>query len=104
MLEQQAAVGNLVGHAPCVHVSLQVPALAVLHGSGAEVKVGELTHFSQLTPGRTAGRPGPRTAWALWRERQIVILLLVLTGTMLCCDAWFDVGTGSRPEDRPSQN
>jgi hypothetical protein len=33
-----------------------------------------------------------------------VILLLVLTGTMLCCDAWFDVGTGSRPEDRPSQN
>jgi len=33
------------------------------------------------------------TAWALWRERQIVILLLVLTGTMLCCDAWFDVGT-----------
>jgi hypothetical protein len=33
------------------------------------------------------------TAWALWRERQIVIFLLVLTGTMLCCDAWFDVGT-----------
>jgi hypothetical protein len=33
------------------------------------------------------------TAWALWRERQIVIVLLVLTGTMLCCDAWFDVGT-----------
>jgi hypothetical protein len=33
------------------------------------------------------------TAWAVWRERQIVILLLVLTGTMLCCDAWFDVGT-----------
>ena len=33
------------------------------------------------------------TAWAIWRERQILILLLVLTGTMLCCDAWFDVGT-----------
>ena len=33
------------------------------------------------------------TAWALWRERQIVILLLVFTGAMLCCDAWFDVGT-----------
>ncbi len=33
------------------------------------------------------------TAWALWRQRQIVILLLVLAGTMLCCDAWFDVTT-----------
>jgi hypothetical protein len=33
------------------------------------------------------------TAWALWRQRQVVILLLVATGTMLCCDAWFDVGT-----------
>jgi hypothetical protein len=33
------------------------------------------------------------TAWALWRQRQVLILLLMATGTMLCCDAWFDVGT-----------
>jgi hypothetical protein len=33
------------------------------------------------------------TAWAIWRERQVLILLLVGLGTMLCCDAWFDVGT-----------
>jgi hypothetical protein len=33
------------------------------------------------------------TAWATWRKRQVLILLLVLLGTMLCCDAWFDVGT-----------
>jgi hypothetical protein len=33
------------------------------------------------------------TAWAIWRERQVLILLLTLTGTMLVCDAWFDVGT-----------
>ena len=33
------------------------------------------------------------TAWAIWRQRQVLILLLMLTGTMLCCDAWFDVGT-----------
>jgi len=33
------------------------------------------------------------TAWAIWRGRQILILLLVLIGTMLFCDAWFDVGT-----------
>ena len=33
------------------------------------------------------------TAWAIWRQRQVLILLLMLTGTMLCCDAWFDVVT-----------
>jgi hypothetical protein len=33
------------------------------------------------------------TAWAIWRERQVLILLLIVLGTMLCCDAWFDVGT-----------
>jgi len=35
-------------------------------------------------------------AWAAWRERQVLILLLMVTGTMLCCDAWFDVGTSLR--------
>ena len=59
VLEQQAAVGNLVGHAPGVHAPLQVPALAVLHGSGAELKVDKLAHFPQLTPGQAEGRPGP---------------------------------------------
>jgi hypothetical protein len=57
MLEQQAAVGNLIGHPPGVHAPLQVPGLAVLHGSRAELKVGKLTHFSQLTPGRPKGWP-----------------------------------------------
>jgi len=31
------------------------------------------------------------TAWAAWRERQVLIILLTVTGTLLCCDAWFDV-------------
>jgi hypothetical protein len=35
-------------------------------------------------------------AWAAWRERQVLILLLMVLGTMLCCDAWFDVGTADR--------
>ncbi len=39
------------------------------------------------------------TAWATWRKRQILILLLMLTGTMLCCDAWFDVGTSLATND-----
>jgi hypothetical protein len=39
------------------------------------------------------------TAWAIWRERQVLILLLVGIGTMLCCDAWFDVGTSLATND-----
>lgn len=31
------------------------------------------------------------TAWAAWRERQILILCLTVTGTLLLCDAWFDL-------------
>lgn len=31
------------------------------------------------------------TAWASWRERQVLVLCLTITGTLLCCDAWFDL-------------
>jgi hypothetical protein len=31
------------------------------------------------------------TGWAAWQQRQIVIFLMVITGTLLVCDAWFDV-------------
>jgi hypothetical protein len=31
------------------------------------------------------------TAWAAWHQRQIVIFFLIITGTLLLCDAWFDV-------------
>ena len=38
------------------------------------------------------------TGWAFWRGRQVVIAFLLITATLLCCDAWFDVildsGTG----------
>jgi len=30
------------------------------------------------------------TGWALWKRRQIVIGFLIVTATLLCCDAWFD--------------
>lgn len=40
------------------------------------------------------------TGWAFWRGRQIVIACLLVTGTLLCCDAWFDVilDLGTRDE------
>jgi hypothetical protein len=31
------------------------------------------------------------TGWAFWRGRQIVIACLIVTATLLVCDAWFDV-------------
>ena len=33
------------------------------------------------------------TAWAAWHQRQILIFLMMVTGTLLVCDAWFDVLT-----------
>jgi len=31
------------------------------------------------------------TGWAAWYQRQIVIFFMVITGTLLLCDAWFDL-------------
>jgi hypothetical protein len=47
-----------------VHAPLQIPALAVLHGSGAELNVNKLAHFPQLTPGPAEGGPGPRATFS----------------------------------------
>jgi hypothetical protein len=39
--------------------------------------------------------------WAARRERQALIPLLMIIGTMLCCDAWFDVWTSMRTSSFP---
>ncbi|MBV8430001.1 MAG: hypothetical protein JO244_02480, partial [Solirubrobacterales bacterium] len=31
------------------------------------------------------------TAWAAWHQRQIIIFFMITTGTLLVCDAWFDI-------------
>ena len=31
------------------------------------------------------------TAWAAWKQRQIVIVFMIVTGTLLLADAWFDL-------------
>lgn len=31
------------------------------------------------------------TAWTAWHQRQLVIFFMVMTGTLLLCDAWFDL-------------
>jgi hypothetical protein len=31
------------------------------------------------------------TAWAAWHQRQVVIFCMIITATLLACDAWFDL-------------
>ncbi len=30
-------------------------------------------------------------AWAAWRGKQLLVVALIVTSTLLCCDAWFDL-------------
>lgn len=30
-------------------------------------------------------------AWAAWRGKQLLVVALIITATLLCCDAWFDL-------------
>jgi hypothetical protein len=52
MLEQQAAVRNLVGHSPRVNAPLHVPAFEVVDRGWAEGQVHKLAHFPKLTRAR----------------------------------------------------
>ena len=31
------------------------------------------------------------TGWAAWHQRQALVFCMIITGTLLVCDAWFDV-------------
>jgi hypothetical protein len=31
------------------------------------------------------------TGWAAWHQRQVLIFFMIMTGTLLLCDAWFDL-------------
>ena len=41
-----------------------------------------------------------RTAWLTYRRRRGVVITAVVTGTLLCVDAWFDVITATGRSDR----
>jgi hypothetical protein len=30
-------------------------------------------------------------AWAAWRGKQLLIVAMIVTATLMCCDAWFDL-------------
>jgi hypothetical protein len=39
------------------------------------------------------------TAWALWKQRQIVVPASIITSVLLLCDAWFDLLTANGHRD-----
>jgi hypothetical protein len=41
-----------------------------------------------------------RTAWLTYRRRRGLVITAVVTGTLLCVDAWFDVITATSRADR----
>jgi hypothetical protein len=41
-----------------------------------------------------------RTAWLTYRRKRGVVITAVVTGTLLCVDAWFDVVTATGRSDR----
>ena len=42
------------------------------------------------------------TAWAAWNRRQVLAATSIIAGTMLVCDAWFDVTTSLGTRDQLS--
>jgi hypothetical protein len=40
------------------------------------------------------------TGWAAWRGRQLIIPALIVVGTLLLCDAWFDVVLSWNTDER----
>ena len=44
------------------------------------------------------------TAWMAWRRRRAVLLWLVASGTLLACDAWFDVLLSSGGRERAASD
>jgi hypothetical protein len=41
------------------------------------------------------------TAWAVWRRRQLAVVGVLVSGTLLSCDAWFDVSLSWGRDDLP---
>ena len=40
------------------------------------------------------------TAWGVWKRRQLVIVTSIISGTLLLCDAWFDIMTSHPGRDQ----
>jgi hypothetical protein len=87
-LRRRRQVGLLVIMGCCAGLAGWI-ALLILTLPGHYTSDDWRTVWVGLDLGELAGLAA--TGWAAWHQRQIVIFLMIITGTLLVCDAWFDV-------------
>ena len=94
-LRRRRRFGLLVTIACCLGLAAWI-AILILYLPGRYTSHDWRTVWVGLDIAELAGFAA--TAWAAWHQRQILIFLMVVTGTLLVCDAWFDLALayGSR--------
>ena len=76
---------------------------ALLHAGENIAAADEFDKALRLDPHNAAAHNNlglALTAWFAWRRRQAVVITAFITGTLLTCDAWFDITTASGSLDR----
>jgi hypothetical protein len=87
-LKRRRMIALAIVVASCVFLAIWIGVLAATlpsryraggwRGAWVGFDVAELLAFASV-------------AWAAWRGKQLLIVCLVVTSTLLCCDAWFDL-------------
>lgn len=87
-LQRRRRFGLLIVMTCCVALAAWI-AILILTLPGRYTSTDWRTVWVGLDIAELAGFAA--TGWAAWHQRQILIVLMVVTGTLLVCDAWFDV-------------
>ncbi len=87
-VQRRRRYGLLITMACCVALAAWI-AILILTLPGRYTSTDWRTVWVGLDIAELAGFAG--TGWAAWHQRQIVIFFMIVTGTLLVCDAWFDV-------------
>ncbi len=94
-LQRRRRFGLLIMMACCVALAAWI-AILILTLPGRYTSTDWRTVWVGLDIAELAGFAA--TGWAAWHQRQVVIFCMIITGTLLVCDAWFDIALdyGSR--------
>jgi hypothetical protein len=87
-LRRRRRFGLLVTIACCLGLAAWI-AILILYLPGRYTSHDWRTVWVGLDIAELAGFAA--TAWAAWNQRQVLIFFMNITGTLLVCDAWFDL-------------